>query len=49
MFGIRDSYLLFVILIRYSYALFEVFFRMTHFCAVTNNESNAITCSIRNR
>ena len=39
----------FIFGIRYSCELFEVFFRITHFCAVTNNESNAITCSVPNR
>ena len=39
-FGICNS--LFICVIR-------SFFRIALFCAVTNNESNAITCSVRNR
>ena len=44
---IRCSYAVF----RYSYALFKVLFsnRRTHFCALTKNETNAITFSIRKR
>ena len=33
-FGIRNS--LFICVIRYSFALFEAFFRIPHFCSVTN-------------
>ena len=51
----RYSYSVFVSC--YSYALFVIhmrylkfcFFRKTLFCAVTNNESNAITCYVCNR
>ena len=44
----------FVIHIRYSLLIFVVrypnfFFRKAHYCAVTNNESNAIAWSVRNR
>ena len=60
-FVIRYSYAVFryshsVFVIRYSYALLVIytrylkfFFRITLFCAVTNYESNAITCFVRNR
>ena len=42
----RYSHLVFVISIRYS--KFFCFFLITLFCAVTNNESNAILRSVRN-
>ena len=34
---------------RYSYLLFICVIRIAHICAVTNKESNAITCSVHNR
>ena len=40
---------LFIFAIRFSSVIQSFFFRLTHFCAVTNNELNAVTCSVGNR
>ena len=45
LFVIRYSLFIFVIHLRYS----KFFFLLTHFCAVTNNELNAIKRSVRNK
>ena len=51
-FGIRNSLFICVIYMRYSLFICVIrsfFFQITLFCAVTNYESNAIRCSVRNR